>query len=390
MSGEHAQHAGDAAADTPARAAARGTRSEGTRRARGVSLSPRRTFIAVAVVLGVVLVALIAYLVWLLRPTGLTQEGGPAQSGLIPVLAIYGPGTGSQPKFASPMGAAWGQGDRIYAADTKNNRIVVFSRTGRYEFQFGGFGVAKPPAGAKATWKPGLLDYPTGVAADPDNGDVFVADFYNDSISVFDANGTFLRRFPDPAKRTGKGGSGGNGTGIAVTALTVAGGKVYATDTYQVVVFDEQGNVLQQIGMPGLAPGDFDHPNGIAVDSRGRIYVADSNHSRVTALSSDGKVLWTVGSKGTALTSQTVNPFVLPRGLTVLTNGSILVADPMGQQIIRLDDAGKVLAHYGARGSDPGQLNFPNAVAARNDLILVADRQNNRIQVVRLGADEQP
>lgn len=353
-------------------------------RGRGLYLTPKQVFVGFAVVLGVILLLLIAYLIWLLLPADFTQRGGQAQAGIQPVFSIYGPGTGNQPRFSSPMAAAWGKGDRIYVADTKNNRIVAFSGSGRYQFQFGGFGIAKPLAGSAVTWKPGLLDYPTGIATDPDNGDVYVADFYNDSISVFDADGTFLRRFPDPNKPTGRGSSGANGRGIAVTAVAVANGKVYATDTYQVFVFDKQGNVLQQFGMPGAAPTDLDHPNGIAADSRGRIYVSDSNHNRVTAFSADGRVLWITGQKVSALMKESTNPFVLPRGLTILRDGSILVADPIGQQLLKLDDSGKVVATFGARGSDPGQLNFPNDVSARGDLVVVADRENNRAQVVRL------
>lgn len=351
---------------------------------RGVNVTPRQAFIAFAVVLGIILVVLILVLLWLLLPSNFTQRGGATQAGLQPIFSIYGPGAGAKPRFDAPMSAAWGKGNRIYVADTKNSRIVVFDQSGRYQFQWGGLGIAKPLQGTKPTWRPGLLDYPTGVATDPDNGDVYVADFYNDSISVFDYKGTFLRRFPDPNLPAGKGSSGANGTGISVTAVAVGNGKVYATDTYQVFVFDKQGNVLQQFGMPGATPSALDHPNGIATDSRGRIYVSDSNHNRVTAFAADGTVLWNAGQKVSGLMKQSDNPFVLPRGLTVLQDGSILVADPIGQDLVKLDENGKIVATLGTRGSDPGQLNFPNDVAARGDLVLVADRENNRVQVVRL------
>ncbi|TLM98289.1 MAG: 6-bladed beta-propeller, partial [Actinobacteria bacterium] len=39
---------------------------------------------------------------------------------------------------------------------------------------------------------------------------------------------------------------------------------------------------------------------------------------------------------------------------------------------------------YGMRGADPGQLNFPNDVSEAKERILIADRENNRVQVVRL------
>ena len=123
-----------------------------------------------------------------------------------------GPGRGEKPLFDKPMAAAWGPGDRIYVADSKNNRIVVFDRSGRYLLQFGGFGIAKPPAGAKVTWKPGQLNYPTGVATDT-NGDVYVADFNNDSdLGVRLTGAHSSRRFPDPVSPDGAGAARAAGT----------------------------------------------------------------------------------------------------------------------------------------------------------------------------------
>lgn len=351
---------------------------------KGLYLTPRQTFFALAIALTVVLAVLLGYLLWVSRPVGFVQRGGAAKPGIEPVFSVYGPGRGAAPRFDSPMGVAWGKDNRIYVADSANNRVVVFDNDGDFVREFGGFGIAKPLRGSKATWKPGALNYPTDVAVDSKSGDVYVADFYNDSISVFTAEGSFLRRFPDPVKPVGKGSSGAGGGGIAVTAVAVADGKVYATDTYQVLVFDLKGKLLRQFGMPGLDPGQLDHPNGVAVDSRGRIYVSDSNHNRVTAFSPEGKPLWTTGSKVSDLQKETDNPFMLPRGMSITNEGAILVADPIGQALVKMSEDGKVLADYGARGSSPGEFDFPNDVSIRSDLLLVADRENNRIQVIRL------
>ncbi len=353
-------------------------------RPKGIYLTPRQAFGSIAVALVVVLVVLLAYLLWLSRPADFTETGGTTKPGIEPVLSIYGPGKGDLPRFNSPMGAAWGKSGRIYVADSANNRIAVFQKDGSFIREFGGFGIAKPLVGAQATWRPGLLNYPTDVAVDHRSGDVYVADFHNDSISAFSAEGKFLRRFPDPMKTVGKGGSGAGGRGIAVTAVAVEDGKVYATDTYQVLVFDLNGTLLKQFGMPGQDPGQLDHPNGVAVDSRGRIYVADSNNTRVTAFSPDGEPLWTTGTKVADLQKESENPFMLPRGLSVTADGSLLVADPIGQNLVKMSEDGAVIAEYGVRGASAGEFNFPNDVSSLEDLALVADRENNRVQVVRL------
>lgn len=355
---------------------------------KGLYLTPRQAFAGIAIALGVLLVALVVYLLFFMNTgTGLVSRGGAPKSGIRPVLVIDGPGTGAYPRFDRPMGAAFGLDGRIYVTDTGHNRVCVFDRNGAFLFEFGSFGVAKPLPGAKNTWAPGKLNYPVGIDVDQD-GTVYVASFHNDQIQVFDPEGKPLRAFPDPHKPTGKGSSGQDGLGIAVTDVAVGGGKVYATDTYQVFVFDTAGKLLKQFGKPGLGPTDLDHPNGVAVDAEGRLYVSDSNHARIIAYSKDYAFRWHLGSPPgiSTSTSASVEPsvFSLPRGITTLDGGDVLVVDAFDFQLVRVSAAGKVVGRYGERGVDPGQFNFPNDVDAAGDLLVVADKENNRVQVVQI------
>jgi tripartite motif-containing protein 71 len=288
------------------------------------------------------------------------------------------------------MGAAFGLDGRIYVSDTGHNRVCVFDSRGRFLSEFGTFGVAKPLPGAKNTWQPGKLNYPVGIDVDSD-GTVYVASFRNDQIQVFDPDGKPLRSFPDAHAPTGKGSSGQDAQGIAVTDVTVQGGEVYATDTYQIFVFDTAGKLLRQFGKPGLGAADLDHPNGVAVDSSGQVYISDSNHGRVIALTKDFKFRWHLGSPPGASvpTSRGIvaSVFSLPRGITTLDGGDILVVDAFNFGLIRVSAAGKIVGTYGERGVDPGQFNFPNDVDASGDRLVVADKENNRVQVVQLVAE---
>jgi len=357
---------------------------------KGLYLTPRQAFGAIAVVLAVILVALVVYLLFFMNTgAGLVTRGGEEKSGIRPVLVIDGPGTGAKPRFDRPMGAAFGLDGRIYVTDTGNNRVCVFDGNGRFLFEFGSFGVAKPLPGAKNTWVPGSLNYPVGIDVDQD-GTVYVASFRNDQVQVFNADGKPVRAFPDAHKATGKGSSGQDGQGIAVTDVAVAGGKVYATDTYQVFVFDTAGKLLRQFGKPGLGPTDLDHPNGVAVDAEGRVYVSDSNHARIVALAKDFTFRWHLGSPpGTSAPTSETTPasaFSLPRGLTTLDGGDVLVVDAFNFGLVRVSQAGKVVGTYGERGVEPGQFNFPNDVDASGDRLVVADKENNRVQVVEIVA----
>jgi sugar lactone lactonase YvrE len=353
------------------------------RRRKRFALTPRHAFGLLAIALALVLAALIVYLLWFLgRPEVLTSK--PPAQGIQPIWAVYGPGEGETPLFARPMGVAVGNNSTIYVTDAENNRVCAFDSQGRFIREFGSFGIAKPAAGYQATYTPGSLNYPVGVDTD-DEGNVYVASFRNDSIEVYDPEGTPLRRFPDPTVPAGKGGSGYGGLGIAVTDVAVSGDRVYATDTYQVFVFSLAGEMLRQWGKPGTEPGDLDHPNGIAVSEDGNaVYVSDSNHNRVTAFTPEGQVLWQVGAISGGMGDTSEREIELPRGLAVMPDDSILVTDAFAFSLVRISPDGEIVARFGERGVDPGQLNFSNDLEALRGFVAIADKENGRLQLVRI------
>ncbi|MDO8881007.1 MAG: SMP-30/gluconolactonase/LRE family protein [Coriobacteriia bacterium] len=350
---------------------------------RGFNLTPRRAFMLLAIALTLILIGLVVYLLWFLgRPEVLTDV--PAKQGIQPVWQVHGPAEGERPLFDRPMGVAVGEGNRIYVTDAGNSRVCVFDSQGRFQFEFGSFGVAKPAAGAVSTYAPGSLNYPVGIDTDED-GNVYVASLYNDSVEVFDPDGAPLLRFPDPLAVTGRGGSGAGGLGIAATDVAVSGERVYVTDSYQIIVFDRQGEFVAQWGKPGTGAGDLDRPNGIAVSDDGAtVYVSDSNHNRVTAFTSEGEVLWQVGTISGGVTDKEEREIELPRGLTVMPDGSILVADAFGFDLVRLSAEGEIISRYGERGVQPGQLNFANDVEVLRGFVVIADKGAGRVQFVRL------
>lgn len=340
-------------------------------------------FLGLAVLLAIVLVALLLYLVLFLGPDGLVKSGGDVTAGIRPILVIDGPGTGGNPRFSRPLGAAFGPDGRIYVADTGNDRVCIFDATGGFVSEFGGKGIAKPLPGAKATWDPGEMNFPAGIDVD-ENGEVYVADFRNDQVQVFDADGGFLRRFPDPLSRVGKGSSGQDGLGIAATDVAVHDGRVYITDQFQVFVFTTQGEYVTQFGRPGTMPGDLDRPNGVAVARDGTLLVADSNNNRVQAFTPDLEPLWTTGSPVSDLNSESDNEFGLPRGITVNDRGEVLVVDSFEFEIVRMNLQGDIESRHGELGTAPGQFNFPNSVDNLGRRLLVADKENDRVQVLEL------
>jgi hypothetical protein len=79
-------------------------------------------------------------------------------------------------------------------------------------------------------------------------------------------------------------------TDVAVTA----GGDIYISDGYvnsRVVHYDAKGRFVKQWGTQGIRPGEFNVVHSIAVDSAGRLYVADRSNARVQVFDNAGRFL---------------------------------------------------------------------------------------------------
>jgi DNA-binding beta-propeller fold protein YncE len=71
-------------------------------------------------------------------------------------------------------------------------------------------------------------------------------------------------------------------------------GDLYVSDGYgnnRIVVFDKNGKFVRAWGKLGTRPGELSQPHSVALDSRGRVYVADRNNARIQVFDSKGKFL---------------------------------------------------------------------------------------------------
>ena len=135
----------------------------------------------------------------------------------------------------------------------------------------------------------------------------------------------------------GKGSSGQEGTGIAVTDVAVHDGKVYATDAFQVFVFTTEGEFVEQFGKPGTLGGRPRPPERHRCgrgrhDLRVRLQPQPSDRLRRGAARSSGR--W--ASRSGEIAEQVEHTFGLPRGLAVLDDGSILVVDAFEFELVRI------------------------------------------------------
>ena len=98
-----------------------------------------------------------------------------------------------------------------------------------------------------------------------------------------------------------------------------SGSRVYVTDhiKHEVMVFGPRGNLLSSFGGPGVLPGRFLKPAGVAVGPDGTVFVADRCNRRIQHFTADGRFLDSFGS----LVLET------PTFLAVDDTGDVFVAD---------------------------------------------------------------
>jgi sugar lactone lactonase YvrE len=79
--------------------------------------------------------------------------------------------------------------------------------------------------------------------------------------------------------------------------ITAPNGDIFVADGHggntnaRIVKFDKNGKFIKAWGKKGTAPGEFDTPHSLAMDSRGRLFVADRNNNRIQIFDQDGKFL---------------------------------------------------------------------------------------------------
>jgi len=199
--------------------------------------------------------------VWIADTSNNRVEEFSAAGEYLESFGVHGTKPG---QLRSPAGIAL-DGGYVWVADTGNSRLERYSETGEYE-------------GTVATKgsDSGQVSEPEGLAVDA-KGNVWVADWSNTRIDEFNEAGGYV-------KEIGSEGTPGGGS-IYPDGIAVDGGDILVGDVAndRVVEFSEEGEYLAQFGSVGGDTGqfDFDVPMGLAVDSHGDVWVADSGNDRV-------------------------------------------------------------------------------------------------------------
>ena len=257
------------------------------------------------------------------------------------------PGPASSSQLFGPQGVALDSSGDLYIADYQASELVKVTPSGTLSIIAGNSSGSGPPTPGPASAS--SLGEPWGVAVDS-AGDVYLADYSNQVIEKITASGT-LSIFA------------GTGTAGAPT--------------------------------PGTATAsELNYPTGLAIDSQGNLYVADSVNSMIERITPSGTLSIVAGNgtsapplPGPATSSPLDNPF----GVAVDGAGDIYVSDTSNNEIEEVTPAGtlSILAGNGSPGvptygpATSTTLWAPNDVASTPaGALYVADTSNNTIDLL--------
>ena len=162
---------------------------------------------------------------------------------------------------------------------------------------------------------------------------------------------------------------------------------VFNRGEHPLIVFDKEGKFLDSWG-----EGLFTSAHGIFIDRNDHIYCADNFDHTVRKFTTDGTLLMTLGEVdrpadtgfkvGESPVLHAGGPFNMVTNVAVAANGDMFISDGYGNaRVHRFSADGELLASWGEPGDGPGQFNLPHGIVVdRSGRVLVADRENSRIQ----------
>ena len=180
--------------------------------------------------------------------------------------------------------------DRVYVFNRGEHPVMIFDRQGTF----------------LRAWGEGLFARAHGLFIGPDDA-IYCTDDLDHTVRKLTPEGRLLLTLGTSGQPSDTG-----ATSVDYRTILRAGppfhyptnlalspvGEIYVTDGYgnaRVHKFSADGRLLFSWGEPGSGPGQFHIPHGIAVDSKGTVFVADRENSRIQRFTSEGRFLsaWT-------------------------------------------------------------------------------------------------
>jgi len=213
---------------------------------------------------------------------------------------------------------------------------------------------------ANRKWEPlrgntaaGALSKPIGLVID-ERGRLYVSDVVRKEVLVYTAEGDFLKAM-------------GKDILSKPVGVAVDNEFLYVLDFNDrlIRVLDrESGALVREIGQGAEKGDNLVQPTGIALDTKGFIYVTNAGTGKVLKLDKDGHVLFSFGKIGDFF-----GEFTRPKQIAVDKNGQIFVVDGGNQNVQIFDPTPTLLLPFGMPGSPHGSMNLPVGITVTTELL---------------------
>lgn len=157
--------------------------------------------------------------------------------------------------------------------------------------------------------------------------------------------------------------------------------------------FSPSGKHLASVGKKGHGPLEFDWPKAVGIHPRTKnVYVTEANNHRVQILKPDLTYLAKIGAvdrEGKPRLGSGVGEFNAPLGVAFDSSGRVYIADTVNNRIQVFTEDNEFFAVFGGKGNGHGQLGFPSAVCIdENDTLYVTEVDNYRISVFQIESNK--
>ena len=253
-------------------------------------------------------------------------------------------------------GIALDSSGNVYTIDQINQQVVEYDNIGTRINAWSTIHCIPEPNNQEYCYS----SYPAGIAIDLlDN--IYVANYGNNSIDIFDNKGNFISAvYPTNKMDPWTSGSPGK---VAVDSS----GNIFYTTIYSSFVnkFDKNGNFIKSwiVDTEGiLAPG-------IAIDSSGNVYIAAINNNCIEKFDNNGNLLKTWGSLPVGTGGGQFNG---PHDIAIDPSDNVYVADFNNNLIQKFDNNGEFITEWPTNGTNYGQLTHPWQIAVKRSANLLS------------------
>jgi DNA-binding beta-propeller fold protein YncE len=152
------------------------------------------------------------------------------------------------------------------------------------------------------------------------------------------------------------------------------------TGNKRVIVYDADGNFISQFGGEGSDLGQFDEPVGLALDSKGNLYVADTWNQRIQVFVPNADKTKYAASAQWSISGWLSQSLDNKPYLAVDQQGHIFATDPDSFRVLEFTSNGEFVHAWGQNGNALDNFGVPSGIAVDSlGSVWVSDAANNRL-----------